>query len=235
MKIIILRIICFFVIAVSANAQQTILNIFKNINNGNSMSSYLKTGLSNLGLSIDNEIPEYNLTVIHYILKNTYENNIHKMRGETENKVYTDKNGREAVFDKNGNLVTNGWNRGSYNFGSYDKPIQKFLLDILPWLVWGNTKNDPTTFEERLFYYCADLNNGIQSYIFIEDKNELEKIKYSELKKDEKEVYHFFNYLLFNEKYEITLEEKDLANLQKDDTIYLQYFNQIMNVTGFKL
>jgi hypothetical protein len=63
------------------------------------------------------------LSIILYILKNTNENNIHKMRGETENKVYTNTDGREAVFDKNGNLVTNSYNRESFNYGSYDRPV----------------------------------------------------------------------------------------------------------------
>ena len=50
------------------------------------------------------------LSIIRYILKNTYENNIHKMRGEIENTVYVNEDGREAVFDKDGNIVTNSYN-----------------------------------------------------------------------------------------------------------------------------
>ena len=87
------------------------------------------------------------LSIINYILKNTYENNIHKMRGETENRVYTNNDGREAVFDKDGNLVTN-YNKGSYNYASYDTPIAKFLLDIAPWLQLGNARDDPTSYKE---------------------------------------------------------------------------------------
>ena len=100
------------------------------------------------------------------------------MRNENDNVVYTKETGEEAVFNKNGNLVTNDWNRGSFNYGKYEQPINKFLLDIWPWLVWGNTKNDPTTFDERFYYYCMDLDPGIQKYIFLEDKSLLEKIEY---------------------------------------------------------
>jgi hypothetical protein len=97
----------------------------------------------NEGLNIRNLFPlDYNrpqnsdqeqLSIINYILKNTFENNIHRMRGENENRVYTNEDSREAVFDKDGNLVTNSYNKGSYSYAPYNRPIEKFLLDIAPW------------------------------------------------------------------------------------------------------
>ena len=216
------------------NAHTTICQAFVQTEKITNISVYFSKNLKKLDLSIKEPISEYNLSAIHYILKNTYENKIHKMRGETENKVYIHADGREAVYDKDGNLVTNAWNQGSFNYGSYDKPIRKFLLDILPWLVWGNAKDDPTSFAERFFYYCQDLDNGIQSYIFIQERNHLEKIKYADLSDDEKEVYHFFNYLLFNDAYTVTLEEKNINKLQKDAQVYWRYFDQLMAAAGFE-
>ena len=233
-KRVIICIVGILIAITAVNAQETVLSAFEQTEKITNVSVYFGRSLRKLNLSIKNEIPEYNLSAIQYILKNTYENNIHKMRGETENKVYTHEGGMEAVFDKDGTVVTNAWNKGSYNYGSYDKPIGKFLLDILPWLAWGNGRDDPTSFDERFFYYCQDLDNGIQSYIFIEDRSKLEKIKYSDLPDDEKETYHFFNYLLFNSAYTVTLEEKNIKNLQKDGAVYWRYFDQIMKTAGFE-
>ena len=188
-------------------AEKNIISVFKDSKNTIDLKKYLEDGLKELNIDITKEIPKENISIINYILKFVYENNIHKMRNEDDNVVYTKKTGEEAVFNKNGDLVTNDWNKGSFNYGKYEQPINKFLLDIWPWLVWGNTKNDPTTFDERFYYYCMDLNPGIQKYIFLEDKSLLEKIEYSKLKEEEKLVYHFFNYLFFNEKFKYKLDE----------------------------
>ena len=80
------------------------------------------------------------------------------MRGEEDNQVYTKDTGEEAVFDGKGNRVTNEWNKGSFNYGSYDEPIDKFALDIWPWLILGNSRKDPTTFDERFYHYLWDLD-----------------------------------------------------------------------------
>ena len=165
-------------------AEKNIISVFKDSKNTIDLKKYLEDGLKELNIDITKEIPKENISIINYILKFVYENNIHKMRNENDNVVYTKETGEEAVFNKNGNLVTNDWNQGSFNYGKYEQPINKFLLDIWPWLVWGNTKNDPTTFDERFYYYCMDLDHGIQEYIFLEDKSLLEKIEYSGLKEE---------------------------------------------------
>ena len=122
------------------------------------------------------------LSIIRFILKNTYENNIHKMRGETENRVFIHEDGSEVVYDKNGNLVTNSYNRGSFNYYSNTtEPVKKFVFDIAPWLLHGNVINDPTTFNERLYYYTLDLDYGIQSYIFKGFNGQLENVRFNEL------------------------------------------------------
>jgi hypothetical protein len=170
------------------------------------------------------------LSIINYILKNTYENNIHKMRGETENKVYTNNDGREAVFDKDGNLVTNSYNKGSYNYASYDKPIEKFLLDIAPWLQLGNARDDPTSFNERLYYYTLDLNYGIQKYIFEGSKEKSEMILFNNLSENEKEVYYIFIHIIFNENYKIKLNRENIPRLVNDRGYYFEYFYQIQDL-----
>jgi hypothetical protein len=175
------------------------------------------------------------LSIIRYILKNTYENNIHKMRGETENVVYVNEDGREAVFDENGNLVTNSYNRGSFNFYSNEKePIKKFLVDIAPWLKWGNTQDDPTSFYERLYYYTLDLDYGIQKYIFEGSRDSLEIVSFHNLTNDEKEVYYIFLKLIFNEDYSIKLNNNNMRRLRADGQYYYEYFFQIQELLNVK-
>ena len=215
-------------------AEKNIISVFKDSKNTIDLKKYLEDGLKELNIDITKEIPKENISIINYILKFVYENNIHKMRNEDDNVVYTKKTGEEAVFNKNGDLVTNDWNKGSFNYGKYEQPINKFLLDIWPWLVWGNTKNDPTTFDERFYYYCMDLNPGIQKYIFLEDKSLLEKIEYSKLKEEEKLVYHFFNYLFFNEKFKYKLDERNIKKYKKSAENYWKYLSQIMELSGYK-
>jgi len=175
------------------------------------------------------------ISIIRYILKNTYEVNIHRMRGETENRVYVSRDGSEAVYDKNGNLVTNDYNKGSYNYYSNEtEPVKKFIFDIAPWLLWGNTRNDPTSFPERLYYYTLDLDYGIQSYIFEGSKETLEIVQFDKLSKDEKEVYYIFLKLLFSENYRIKLNRANIQRLREDGNFYFEYFYQIQETLNVK-
>lgn len=219
---------------VSGYTHENILSVFKDSNGETNLSLCLKNGLMKLEVNLDEEIPEGNLSAINYILKYTYENHIHKMRGEEDNKVYTKETGEEAVFDKEGNLVTNSWNKGSFNYGAYSKPINKFEVDILPWLIWGNTREDPTTFDERFYHYIMDLDNGIQSYIFMEDKTKLEKIKYSNLNEMDKLIYKFFNYLIFNNTYEFDLSEKNIVKYKENANNYWKYLSQLVILSGYE-
>ena len=175
------------------------------------------------------------LSIVRYVLKNTYENNIHKMRGETENKVFVHEDGREAVFDKDGNLVTNSYNRGSFNYYSNrTEPIKKFIFDIAPWLIWGNAKDDPTSFNERLYYYTLDLDYGIQTYIFKGSNETLETVQFKNLPKNEKEVYYIFLKLLFNEEYKIKLNQENIQRLRNDGKYYYEYFYQIQEMLNVR-
>ena len=218
----------------SLYANETILSVFEKSYEEKDLKTCLKNGLEKLNIKLDSEISSEKLSAINFILKNTFENNIHKMRGEEDNKVYTKNTGEEAVFDKDGKLVTNDWNQGSFNYGTYEKPINKFEVDIWPWLIWGNTRNDPTTFDERFYYYIMDLDIGIQEYIFLEDKTKLEKIKYSDLNETDKLVYQFFNYLLFNENYQFDLSAKNIKKYRKSADNYWKYLAQLVELAGYK-
>jgi hypothetical protein len=175
------------------------------------------------------------LSIIYYVLQNTYENNIHKMRGETENTVYMHDDGREAVMDKNGNLVTNSYNKGSFNYYSNtNEPIKKFLFDIAPWLKWGNTEDDPTSFNERLYYYSLDLDRGIQAYVFEGSNKGPVIIAFNSLTPDEKEVYYIFMHVLFNKNFAVKLDRNNIPRLRNDSAYYFSYFYQVQDVFGVK-
>lgn len=231
-KRILLGIIFSFVIA-AMYSEENILSVFEDSYKETNIEDCLKNNLEKLNVNLNSKIPSDKLSAINFILKNTYEINIHRMRGEEENQVYTKDTGEEAVFDKDGNLVTNDWNRGSYNFGSYDMPIQKFELDIWPWLVWGSTRTDPTTFDERFYYYLLDLDYGIQEYIFLENKSDLEKINYSDLDETDKLIYQFFNYLLFNKNYKFDLSQKNIKKYKTSEENYWNYLSQLFLLAGY--
>jgi hypothetical protein len=162
------------------------------------------------------------------------------MRGETGNTVYINKERNqhgysEGVYDKNGKLVTNSYNQPSFNYYLYEtQPIKHFGYDILPWLILGNTRDDPTSFNERLFHYTLDLNIGIQTYIFDGSIENLEKINYDVLEEEDKLIYRFFKYILFNEQYKILLNENNKQKLKDNKEYYFDYFGQIQNILGVK-
>ena len=55
-------------------------------------------------------------------------------------------NGKEGIYDSDGNLVTNPKDIGTYN---YSVPIDTWssvkhgVLDVAPWVIFGNNDNDP--------------------------------------------------------------------------------------------
>lgn len=178
----------------------------------------------------------YELNVIYYVLLNTPEINTHRMKGEFENTVYisVDDEGTgcgEAVFDVNGDLVTNAYNKGSYNYYCYNRhPIKHFSADILPWLIWGNSEDDSTTYDERMYHYILDLDLGIQSYIFSEDFDNDKVINFKELSTAEKMTYRLFHFMIFNTDYLIKLEDSNIDQFRNDSEFYYDYFDQIQNI-----
>lgn len=99
----------------------------------------------------------------YFVLKNTPEFHIHNMRG-ANNVIYLHKDGhKEAVYDENGNLVTDCINMASYNYGNPGtEPFKHFFADTLAWISWGNCKDDPTSMAERASAYSKDLGIGIK-------------------------------------------------------------------------
>jgi len=103
-------------------------------------------------------------SILAAILKNTTEVRIHQQNGAKENTVYLGPDGhKEAVYDKDGKLVTDGVNDGSYNYFHPSKePLYHFSFDICPWILWGQSPTDSTTVKSRIHAYMGDLEGGIR-------------------------------------------------------------------------
>lgn len=112
----------------------------------------------------EGRIERRKLIIIYNILKHTYEVYIHQQRGQYGNTVYLHKDGhKEAVYGPDGNLVKDGINDGSYNyFHPSDQPLHHFWADMHPWIIWGNSRGDPTSRDERIFSYVSDLEGGVR-------------------------------------------------------------------------
>ena len=105
------------------------------------------------------ELNQETVAKIVLLLTNTYETEVHRMSGQYENKTYLSKDGKkEAVYDKNGNLVKDGINDGSYNyFHPRNDPLRHFTFDMSPWIQFGASKKDSTSIEKRIHAYSADI------------------------------------------------------------------------------
>lgn len=212
----------------------------EDIKNTKVSSLWSSNEISNIKFDKDFMPTQNQINAIYLILQNTAEINIHKMRGETENQVFINENKEngwypEAVFDKKGDLVTNNYNKWSFNFFLYkEEPLQHFIFDMLPWLVWWNSKNDPTDFNERFYHYLNDLNRGIQNYIFKSDMINIENIDIEKLNYDELMTIRLFSYILFNDNYSIKLTKSNQKKLIDDADFYWSYFYQIHEILGLK-
>jgi len=81
-------------------------------------------------------------------------NRYHRFGNGNEGNVkYLSQDGRrEGVYSSTGKLVTDPRNMGTYNYYDYRANLLgHFLYDMLPYIKYGNNKNDNTTVIERIF------------------------------------------------------------------------------------
>lgn len=80
------------------------------------------------------------LAVINFVLKNTFENNIHQMREGTKNLVFVNTKGDkkefpEAVYSPDSQLVKNDNNQGPFNYHITElAPLKHFATIFFPGL-----------------------------------------------------------------------------------------------------
>lgn len=75
--------------------------------------------------------------------------------GNEGNDKYTKRKGKlascELIFNSEGKLVTDPINIGTYNFIDGDVfMLGHYIVDVLPYLLWGNNKDDKSTFKQRV-------------------------------------------------------------------------------------
>lgn len=213
----------------------SVLSLFSCVSNNSTVKNFNLSIGRVMDIDMDSLVipTQGEIDIIYYILQNTPEMNIHRMREEVNNQVFVHESGAEAVYDETGALVTNPYNKGSFNYYNYKtEPLKKFIGDTLPWLEWGNDRVDPTSKDERLYYYLFDLDIGLQTYIFEGRKQSIESIDITSLTKDELDVLKLFKYLIFNDGYEIKYNVESMDRLEAEGDFYWSYFQQIQNLLG---
>lgn len=130
-------------------------------------------------------------TFIYYALANTFETHSHNLGGVTTNEVFMNTDGREAVFDKDEELVTDCLNAGTYNYFFYsEEPLLHFAADTAPWFEFGNCEGDTSTREERVAAFAEDFVDGIA--LMIENDGAIEEIDVKQLSEGERQVIDLF-------------------------------------------
>lgn len=80
-------------------------------------------------------------------------------KGNETNSKYVSPDGKmEGVYDKEGRLVTDPVNAGTYNFEPPTNSSGHTKLDVLPYYILGNSPRDTTTIEDRVIW--ANLRAG---------------------------------------------------------------------------
>ena len=78
----------------------------------------------------------------------------HNMFGASGNIDYRGigiRMGQQAIYDKNGKLVMTAENKGTYDFSApTSDALIHTVLDVEPWIRWGNSPTDSTTREQRV-------------------------------------------------------------------------------------
>lgn len=113
----------------------------------------------------DLDEPEVGLQAafIYTVLYNSVEVWTHRMNGEVNNQVLVHESGAEIVFDADNNRVDSCENAGSFNYAHYRRqPLAHFTVDSLPWLLWGNCRQDSTTVQQRVDAYLRDFSDGLE-------------------------------------------------------------------------
>jgi hypothetical protein len=166
------------------------------------------------------EIEKRKLQIIYLLLQNNGEYYVHNLNGASGNEVYEHKDGhKEAVYDSNGDLVKDGINDASYNYHDRTKePLRHFSFDTHPWIIWGASKKDTTSPQERITGLANDLGSALMASL--QKKESLSDIKSSNWDRDGQLQAVAIIYLaLENEKSDTlySLFDKDSLEITRDD------------------
>lgn len=75
-----------------------------------------------------------------------WQSTTHQIGNRNENNVkYVSPDGHSEAVYNNGQLVTDPINQGTYNVFGPDSELGHGLFDVIPWVMWGNSPDDPTS------------------------------------------------------------------------------------------
>lgn len=79
------------------------------------------------------------------------ENMYHRNKNQKRNvKYYNKKTGQEVIFNENGTIVTDPENIGTFNYAPPADKMGHFLADMVPYYLFGNSKDDSTPIINRI-------------------------------------------------------------------------------------
>lgn len=136
-------------------SQPSVESMSQSMNRQFELASYTSDDLKNSDF-------EQQAAFIYTVLSHSVEVWTHRMNGEVGNMVFVHESGAEIVFDANKNRVDSCENAGSFNYAHYQRqPLAHFTVDTLPWLLWGNCRQDSTTVSQRVEAYMRDFSDGL--------------------------------------------------------------------------
>jgi len=98
----------------------------------------------------------------------------HGLPTPTNTKYKSPDGHQEAVFDANGQPVTDAANAGSYNYGPSGHGLSgdahHVISDTIPYVVFGNSPDDPTPFLDRI-YPGIDPGQRVRELIQAEERS----------------------------------------------------------------
>jgi hypothetical protein len=112
------------------------------------------------GYDLSNPEIQMKLAFVHTLLLQTRQKHSHQLNGQIDNQYSIRKtDGAEAVFDRQGNVVTHCANKIITNRENpLHRPFAHFSMDVWPWLKYGLCKIQTTT------PTCRCIHSGSQRF-----------------------------------------------------------------------
>ncbi len=115
---------------------------------------------------------------ISFIKKDDSVSYFHQLIGKSKNMnnlgnvKYVSLHGyHELIVDKDGNIVNDPLNMGTFNYGTGSNgwsddyfgiyEIDHLIDDVIPYLYWGNSKDDPSNMPRRLMWFADSVRTSI--------------------------------------------------------------------------
>lgn len=115
------------------------------------------------GYDLSNPDVQMKLAFVHTLLLQTRQKHSHQLNGQVDNQYFIRKtDGAEAVFDRDGNVVTHCANKIIANRENpLQKPLAHFSMDVWPWLKHGKCEKQTTSPTQRVDAYIRDLRDSL--------------------------------------------------------------------------